>query len=141
VREEGYAIACPAMLIDHVFSEAGPREMFAHELRWSRTVRLVQLGGYLGSVIIHFTPLAMIGAILAGLAPWSVDLMAALFVVRQVQGAILTRLMGGDPAMLWLLPVRDLLSFWVFLAAIGGDRVEWRGARLRVERNGAIATT
>ena len=53
----------------------------------------------------------------------------------------MTRLMGGDAGMLWLLPLRDLLSFWVFAAAIGGDRVEWRGARLRVERNGAIATT
>ena len=71
VREAGYAVACPTMLIDHVFSEASLREMVAHELRWSRTVRLVALGGYLGSVIVHFTPLAMIGAILTGFAPWT----------------------------------------------------------------------
>ena len=51
------------------------------------------------------------------------------------------RLMGADASVLWLLPLRDLMSFWVFVSAIFGDRVEWRGNRLRVGRDGAIATT
>lgn len=141
VREAGYKLACPAMTIDHVFSEASAGEMIAHELRWARTIRLVALRGYLGSVVMHFTPLALIGAALAGFAPWSVDLLAALLVLRQAQGLFLTRLMDADRGLLWLLPLRDLIAFWVFLAAIFGDRVTWRGARLRVERNGAIAAT
>jgi ceramide glucosyltransferase len=140
VRAAGGRIACPPMVIDHVFPERAG-EMLAHELRWSRTVRLVQPAGYLGSIIIHFTPLALIGAALTGFAGWSVALLAALVVFRQAQAYALCRWMAADRRLLWLLPARDLLSLGVFLAAIFGDRVRWRGARLRVQRDGVIAAT
>jgi len=46
--------------------------------------------------------------------------------------------MGSDRPALWLAPFRDLLSFGVFVTAFLGDRVEWRGTRLRVRRDGAV---
>jgi ceramide glucosyltransferase len=139
VRAAGHSIACPPMLIDHVCSERSAGEMLAHELRWARTVRLVQPAGYLGSAIVHFTPLALIGAALTGFAGWSVGVLAAIVVFRQAQAYVASRLMAARPGLLWLLPIRDLLSFGVFLAGIFGDRVEWRGNRLRVRRDGVIA--
>jgi ceramide glucosyltransferase len=141
VRTDGHRIACPPMLIDHVCPERSVGEMLAHELRWARTVRLVQPAGYLGSVIVHFTPLALIGAALTGFAGWSVGALAVLVLFRQVQAYVASRLMGARPGLLWLLPIRDLLSFGVFVAGIFGDRVDWRGNRMRVRRNGVIAAT
>ena len=138
VRALGLRIACPPMVIDHVFPERSAGEMLAHELRWARTIRLVQPAGYLGSVIIHFTPLALIGAALSGFAGWSLGALAALVVFRQVQAYVAGRLMRAGGGLLWLLPFRDLLSLGVFIAAIFGDRVEWRGNRLRVQRDGVI---
>jgi ceramide glucosyltransferase len=49
--------------------------------------------------------------------------------------------LDADRGFLWLIPVRDLLSFAVFVAAHFGARVEWRGNRLRVGRDGAIAAS
>ena len=141
VRAMGLGIACPSMLIDHVFPERGAREMLAHELRWARTIRLVQPAGYLGSVIVHFTPLALVGAALTGFSGWSVAVLAALVLFRQAQAYVVSRLLAADRRLLWLLPLRDLLSFGVFVTAIFGDRVEWRGNRLRVQRDGVIAAT
>lgn len=141
VRASGHTIACPPMLIDHVFPEASLGEVLTHELRWARTVRLVQPAGYLGSIIVHFTPLALIGAALMGFSGWSLAILAGVAVFRQAQAGLLVRLMGADTSVLWLLPLRDLMAFWVFVSAIFGDRVEWRGNRLRVGRDGAIATT
>jgi ceramide glucosyltransferase len=141
VRAAGLRIACPPMAIDHVFPETSAREVFSHELRWARTIRLVEPAGYLGSAIIHFVPLALIGSALTGFADWSLVLLFALASFRQAQAMILTRLMASDPSVLWMLPMRDLMAFWVFVVAIFGDRVEWRGARLKVGRNGAIAAT
>jgi ceramide glucosyltransferase len=141
VRARGLTIACPPMVIDHVFPERSASEVFAHELRWARTIRLVQPAGYLGSVIMHFTPLALIGAALTGFAPWSLAVLAGLVVFRQIQAYALCRLLAADRGALWLLPARDLASLAVFVAAIFGDRVEWRGNRLRVQRDGAIAAT
>jgi ceramide glucosyltransferase len=141
VRALGLGLACPSMVIDHVFPERTAGEMLAHELRWARTIRLVQPAGYLGSVIVHFTPLALIGAALTGFSAWSLAVLAALVLFRQVQAYLVCRLMGADRGLLWLLPARDLLSLGVFVAAIYGDSVEWRGDRLRVRRDGVIAAT
>ena len=48
-------------------------------------------------------------------------------------------MMDADRVRLWLIPLRDALSLLVFLGAFLGDRVEWRGARLKVDRDGAMA--
>ena len=141
VREQGLSIACPPMLIDHVFPERTLKEVWMHELRWARTIRLLNPGGYVGSVITYVLPLALIGAALAGLAPWSLTVLAALTALRLVQCLVLCRLMQADRGVIWLFPLRDLLSFAVFLAAFLGDRIEWRGNRLRVKADGVMAST
>ena len=141
VRAKGLRIGCPTMVIDHVFPERSAGEMLAHELRWARTIRLVQPAGYLGSVVIHVTPLALLGVVLTGFSEWSLAALAILAGLRQIQAYALSRWMTADRSLLWLLPFRDLISFGVFIAAIFGDRVQWRGARLRVQRDGAIAIT
>lgn len=141
VRAAGYRIACPAMLIDHVFSERSAREMLVHELRWARTIRLLEPAGHMGSIIIHFVPLALIGAALTGFSGLGLALLGGLVLFRQAQALILSRWLSFDAKQLWLLPLRDLLSFGVFLASIFGDRVEWRGNLLKIRRNGAIAAT
>ncbi|MDR3511553.1 MAG: bacteriohopanetetrol glucosamine biosynthesis glycosyltransferase HpnI [Caulobacteraceae bacterium] len=141
VRAAGYTIACPTLVIDHVFPERSLREMLAHEMRWSRTVRLVQPAGYLGSVIMHVLPLTLIGAALTGFSAESLAVLAAMTVFRLIQARMLNGMMGADNRLWWLVPARDLLSFAVFVGAIFGDRVEWRGNRLQVGRDGAIAAT
>jgi ceramide glucosyltransferase len=139
VRATGYKVASPRMLIEHVFPERSLRELLVHEMRWARTIRLVEPAGYAGSVIIHFVVLALIGAALTGFAGWSLALLIGLLALRLVQVTVLARLMSSGPGRLWLVPLRDLLTFGVFLGAYLGNGVEWRGNRMKVSRNGAIA--
>jgi ceramide glucosyltransferase len=67
---------------------------------------------------------------------------AAMLVV-----ALLTRGIGGrridralrlKAAPLWLLPVRDLLSFGVFIASFLGRSVAWRDRRFRIGPEGQL---
>jgi ceramide glucosyltransferase len=140
VRALGLRIACPRIVIDHVFPERTAREMIVHELRWARTVRLVNPGGYFGSVITHALVLALIGAALTGFAGLSLELLFGVLLARLVQAGAADRVLGADSRALWLIPFRDLLSFVVFVVAHVGRRVEWRGRRLRVDSDGAIST-
>jgi ceramide glucosyltransferase len=140
VRELGLAIACPPLLIDHLFPERTFGDVWTHELRWARTIRLLNPGGYAGSVITYALPLALIGAVLTGLAPWAVAALAAMAVLRLVQCLAVCAVMRADLGAVWLFPLRDLLAFGVFLAAYFGDRIEWRGNRLRVKADGAMAS-
>jgi ceramide glucosyltransferase len=141
VRAAGLRIVSPAMLIDHVFPETSARELLVHELRWARTVRLIQPAGYAGSAITHFLPLALIGAALTGFSHLGLTILLSLAAFRLVQALALSRMMGSRRARLWLVPLRDLLSLGVFIGAFLGDRVEWRGARLKVDSDGAMAAS
>jgi len=138
VRDRGYDVVFPPSLIEHVCPEASAREMLVHELRWARTVGLIEPVGYAGSAITHFLPLAMIGAAFMGFTGWSVEVLAAVLAIRLGLIVHLSRMIGSERPALWLAPFRDVLSFAVFITAFLGDRVEWRGTRLRVRRDGAV---
>jgi ceramide glucosyltransferase len=138
VRDQGYDVVFPPSLIEHVCPEASAREMLVHELRWARTVGLIEPVGYVGSAITHFLPLALIGSAFMGFTGWSLEVLAATLLIRLGLIVHLSRMIGSEPPALWLAPFRDLLSFGVFVTAFLGDRVEWRGTRLRVRRDGAV---
>jgi ceramide glucosyltransferase len=80
----------------------------------------------------------LIGSAFTGFSSWSLEVLAALLFIRLGLIVHLSRMIGSGPPALWLAPFRDLLSFGVFVTAFLGDRVEWRGTRLRVRRDGAV---
>ena len=141
VREQALAIACPPILIDHGFPERSLGALWRHEMRWARTIRLLNPGGYAGSVITYFLPLALIGAALAGFAPWSLIVLGGLTVLRLVLCLTLCDALGADMGAVWLFLPRDILSFALYLGAFFGDNIEWRGNRLRVEADGAMVSS
>jgi ceramide glucosyltransferase len=102
-------------------------------------VRIVNPTGHWGSVVTHPLPLALIGATLLGFSAfscWSLVLVAAARFSLKLR---LDQAMNASAGPLWLLPVRDALSFAVFIASLFGNEVQWRDRRLRVAKNGAMS--
>ena len=67
VRRLGLEVAIPPMVVDHVCSEHSFVELARRELRWARTIRLVDPLGYRGSVVTHPLPFALVAAVRAGI--------------------------------------------------------------------------
>ena len=140
VREQGLTIGCPPILIDHGFPERTLGELWRHEMRWARTIRLLNPGGYAGSLITYVTPLALIDAALQGLSPSAMASLVALVAVRMIFAVLSCLELKADLAVAWLFPLRDVLAFAVFVAAFFGSDIEWRGSRLRLKPDGAMAS-
>ena len=138
VRALGYGFATPPLLIGHQCAEATFAALWAHELRWARTVMLVAPAGFIGGGITHPLPFALAGALLTGLDPRALAALALVlatrwFLMAQVNAA------ANLSAKNWaLLPLRDLLSFAVYLGAFVARDVRWRGHRFRVTPEGAL---
>ena len=81
-------------------------------------------------------PLALIGALAHPVAGLGIAL-AALATRLAFAGRVDART-GARTAPFWLLPVRDLLSFAVFLASFFVRSVDWRGTTLRMAPRGTI---
>lgn len=141
VRARGYRIAIPAMTVAHHCTEADRASLLDHELRWGRTVRQIDPAGYAGSIVTYPIPLALIAAALSGLAPWSVALIVATWLSRLSLKACVDAVTGARAGPWWLLPVRDCLSFGVFMASFAVNTVGWQGRRFRVGRGGLLLQT
>ena len=133
VRAEGLDIEIAPSLTATTTAETSAADLFAHELRWGRTVRMVEPIGY-GLSAVQF-PLfwAALAPMLAPQAAWSWALFAVVWIVRALAAARIDRLIGAASAMpLLLLPIRDWLSALVMAASFTGRRVAWRGQTLHV---------
>jgi len=142
VRRLGYAVDVPKIVVDHSCSEASFAELIAHELRWARTVRRVAPWGFAGTAATHPLAFALLCLLWAPGAFSLVLLLAALacrFALQIQADRMLGRRVGQAPWGAQWGPVRDLLSFAVFLASFWPGEVAWRGRRHRLRRDGTLA--
>lgn len=145
VRALGRTVALPPMVLGHGCEEARLSDLWRHEVRWNRTIRGLDPWGYFGSVVTYPLALALIAlALSAAGAPGPAAAVAAATVALAVLARLwlkrrVDRLVGASSGPWWLTPARDLLSFAVFLAAAPARRVDWRGARFHVGRDGAMS--
>jgi ceramide glucosyltransferase len=115
--------------------------MFAHELRWARTVRQIDPGGYAGSIVTYPLPMALLaGLLLARSAPGAaLTLICVILGVRIASKFAMKPVTGARAGHWWMIPARDVLSVCVFFASFAVDTVHWRGVEFRVERDGALS--
>jgi len=116
-------------------------EVLARQLRWGRTMRVSRPGGYLASGITLPFPAALLAVAVSGFSAqgWAAALL--LYLVRSAVALTYSRVLVRDrllPRWLWLLPLRDALSFGVWALSLAGNRVRWRGQLFRLYRGGKI---
>ncbi len=138
VRKLGLSVAIPPMVVVHHSPESSLRELVSHELRWARTVRQIDAAGHAGSVVTHPLPLAMIAAIPLGFSPISVGVVVMAAVLRLWSKILIDRATGMSAGSWWLIPLRDVLSFGIFLGSLVVNTVRWQGRLFRVGDGGVI---
>ncbi|HWA62345.1 MAG TPA: bacteriohopanetetrol glucosamine biosynthesis glycosyltransferase HpnI [Caulobacteraceae bacterium] len=138
VRALGLRVAIPPLAVEHLCAEASLGELIEHELRWGLTIRLIDTAGYAGSVVTHPLPFALIALALTGLAPAAMCLVLAALLARLVLKLQVDARCGARSGPWYLLPLRDMLSFGVFLASFLTRTVGWRGRRFDVRPDGLL---
>lgn len=116
-------------------------EVMARQLRWGRTMRVSRPGGYLASGITLPFPAALLALLLSGFTAAGWLAVALLYLVRSAVSIAYSRLLVRDrllPSWLWLLPLRDALSFGVWALSLVGSRVRWRGELFQLDKGGTI---
>jgi ceramide glucosyltransferase len=126
VRRHGLSVAIPGNIVTHVCDEQSARDLIRHEIRWARTIRSIDPLGFAGLAITHALPLALLGLILGGVNAAGFIAVAAL-ACRFVLQSEIDRAFNLPREFYWLGPLRDMLSFAIFVASFLGRGVEWRG--------------
>jgi ceramide glucosyltransferase len=136
---------CQVKLIPYVVETVNPRlslrDYLAHQLRWARTYRVCRPKGYFAYGITHALVFSLALGLASGLAPWALGLVAATLALRfglaWFSEVMCLRGNVTLPALL-LLPVKDLLAFFLWLSSFLGNEVVWKGRRFRLTREGLL---
>jgi ceramide glucosyltransferase len=136
VAWRGYRIRFASSVVETSLGAESWAQVWRHQVRWSRTIRVSRPSGYYGYAVTHATLWALV-ALAAG--AWQIAL--AVFALRLIAGVgIGVGILKDSNTIrnLWLIPFRDLFGFAVWLAGLSGNTVIWRNQRLRLLRDGKI---
>ena len=140
----GYEVVLSDCVVEHVGGATSMAAMLKHQLRWGRSTRISRPWGYRGLLLTYGTATALLTLAASGFSVFAWRLFAATMIARFLPVWLIG--VGGlrDRTLaryFWLVPLRDLLTFGVWLVSFFGDEVEWRGTRFRVLRDGKLART
>jgi ceramide glucosyltransferase len=137
IAQLGYRIEFAPVVVETDLGGGAWGQVWRHQLRWSRTIRVSRPAGYYGYIVTHATLWALV-AMAAG--EWVAG--GAALAIRTAAGVLVGAGILGDRAV-WrevpFIPLRDLWGLAAWVAGLFGDTVEWRGRRLRLSRDGRIA--
>jgi ceramide glucosyltransferase len=138
IRALGLAVVLSPYIVEARVSEPSFASLWRHELRWARTVRAVAPLGFAGSVLAHPVAIAALVAAATGFGLTASIFLVISCVLRWATARVIANALGLPPAKSWLLPVRDALSFAVFVASFCGRTVFWRDQIFHVEASGRM---
>jgi len=143
IARKGYRVELMRKPVWMIFPEERIGQLLRHDLRWSIGLKNVRPTAYWGLVLTHGLPWALLAAGIAAGAGW-MGIAAAhvvAYLVLRLGLAWTTGVWGlGDYGIgrkLWLVPARDAVSFFVWVAGFFLDRITWRGLVYRV-KNGRL---
>ncbi|MBW4693251.1 MAG: glycosyltransferase [Lyngbya sp. HA4199-MV5] len=139
--QAGYRIELSRYVLESDTGQESIAQVFRRELRWARTIRFNRGAQYYSMVFCYGTVYCLPLLWLTEFSHWAIVLSLATFVVRYVQVLLAVSSMTCPKLVrwLWALPLRDALSFLVWLMGAFGQGVYWRGRQLRVEGDGLIS--
>ncbi len=111
-------------------------DVWRHQVRWARTIRVSKFWGYLGLPITYATLWAVVAA---ALGMWKIAI--AILLIRMLMAIEAGWFKMRSPDVLrlfYLIPVRDLFGVAVWIAGLFGNTVIWRGRKLHLDREGRI---
>ncbi len=164
IAKNGHRIALCPVVAECWDAPMNWREVWMHQLRWARTIRVCQPLPYFFSILSNATlwPLLWLALQLFQWLPMTRSntqfdplrafeiktalldgtiLVIALLLIRIVLAENLQRRFTPERNLVspfWLVPVKDLLQAAIWFCAFTGNTVEWRGRKMKLRRDGTL---
>jgi ceramide glucosyltransferase len=144
LAETGHRLGLCPVVVECWSAPMSWRDIWQHQLRWARTIRVCQPLPYFFSILSNatFWPLLwLMASVTWPVSPCSSLAAVACLLIRICLAQNLQRRFTANKNLVspfWLVPVKDLLQVALWLAAFLGNEVEWRGLRMKLRRDGTL---
>ena len=150
IARRGHPIALSPIVVECWSAPMGWAAVWKHQLRWARTIRVCQSVPYFFSLLSNATLWPLLWLIVRA-GPTSLAGALVCCLVRILTALDLQQRLNQNPRppapqrssqapwrYAWLIPVKDLLQAALWLLAFLGNRIEWRGQRMRLRPDGTL---
>lgn len=139
----GYQVVLSDYVVDHVLASSTLADSIRRQIRWARGTRASRPWGYLGLIFTHGIVASLLLLITTGGSIFAWIVLAVTWSIRLGMGWIVGVKSLNDPVaknFLWLIPLRDLISFGVWCSSFMGNQIEWRGKQWTLTKGGKLVS-
>jgi ceramide glucosyltransferase len=155
----GYRVELADAVVETAVADYGWREFWRHQMRWARNIKDRRLAQYFGLIVTFALSWAVLAVIAAPRAWWAWAVLGvttvARFAAAYVVGSRVLRPKNASSnsvedeqnvtdfrvvsdyvsslSQSWLIPLRDFVALFVWLASFFGNTVVWRGERFQLK--------
>ena len=141
-HQAGYRVVLAGTVVDNHLPRYSLAGFWEHQLRWGRGIRDARPAGYAAMIFTFGLFWSALAVLFSQGASWAWSLFAVALALRVVLALVAGVGVLGDRQVLrdlWLLPLRELAAFAVWLVSLFGHTVTWRGERFRLSKGRLFA--
>jgi ceramide glucosyltransferase len=141
IAEGGGEVVLSTEVVATMYPAQTFRGFWDHQLRWARTVRLCRPLSYLGLIFTHGLPWAVLAGLLARTQAVAAACIAAHLILRfTVAWSVGVGVLQDETVRRrwWLIPVRDAIHFFIWLASFTSNRVTWGDSEFTMKKGQMI---
>jgi len=136
IAERGYRVELIPYTVWLVCPSQKIGAYLRHALRWWIGLRHIRPRGHLGTIFTHGLPWSLAAGAVSSSQGVAAGYLAAYVVLRFLM--VWTVGIWGlkDPVLRrrwWLVPVRDALAFFLWVASFASNRINWRGTQFYLQ--------
>ena len=134
----GHGVLFSSYVIEHRIGSQDMMHNLGHRMRWARSTRRSRPLGYWGQIFTYPLPLALL---LCAACPAAWPVLFPTMILRGAAALVTARNIVHDPVtqkQWWLLPVQDVIGFFVWISGFVGDKIVWRNRKCTVLRDGRL---
>jgi ceramide glucosyltransferase len=145
ITKLGYKIYLSDFIVENITEEASIKDLITHELRWARTLRRVEPLGYAFTFLTDTLVISSLTALTVYLSTnnllWTISPILLVSVARIILHLRTKKITGSKSAgSIWLIPLRDALSFCIRMTSFTGNSIQWRNNSFNVDQAGLVHT-
>ncbi len=136
----GYRVELSPYILENDCGQETIGEVFRRELRWARTIRWNRGLSYYGLGLSYGTIYCLFLLFVSQFAPWAIIVTAVTFTIRFSQILVSINLLESPDLLswLWTVPLRESMSFVIWLVGCFGHKIHWRGQYFNIEAEGIM---
>jgi len=139
IARTGEEIVISAVVVECRSATESWKDVWNHQKRWARTIRVCQPIPYFLSKLSNATFWPVLWAA-CDPSPRSFGFGALCLFVRMLEAFYCERKLTGRSRLssLWMALVKDILQIAIWFLAFTGNRITWRGRQFHVQPNGKL---